>query len=113
MLLWETQVSYRTKRCRRSLSGEEFKIANIRIPPALVADIDNEVAVCGHISRSEFILASVRCLDHISYQEELMTQMYERSMMREFPCLRKRNYAGQSDREVVECQRIPSHRLDM
>jgi Arc/MetJ-type ribon-helix-helix transcriptional regulator len=71
---------------KKTVFQEESKIVNIRMPPALVSEIDTLVTKKGYMSRSEFILSSVRYyLEHVVYRDEYLNRMAERGMMREAP----------------------------
>ncbi|MBI0584638.1 MAG: ribbon-helix-helix protein, CopG family [Methanomassiliicoccus sp.] len=71
---------------RKSVNQEESKIVNLRMQPALVAEIDDLVARKGYMSRSEFILSAVRYyMDRVAYREEYLQRMQERGMIKEIP----------------------------
>jgi Arc/MetJ-type ribon-helix-helix transcriptional regulator len=71
---------------RKSVNQEESKIVNLRMQPALVAEIDDLVARKGYMSRSEFILSAVRYyMDRVAYREEYLERMKERGMIKEIP----------------------------
>ncbi len=71
---------------RKSVNQEESKIVNLRMQPALVAEIDSLVARKGYMSRSEFILSAVRYyMDHVTYREEHLLRMKERGMIKDIP----------------------------
>lgn len=71
---------------RKSVNQEESKIVNLRMQPALVAEIDDLVARNGYMSRSEFILSAVRYyMDHVTYREMHLQRMKERGMIKSIP----------------------------
>lgn len=71
---------------KKSGAQEDSKIVNVRMPPALVAEIDSWVTKKGYMSRSEFILSSVRYyLDHVAYREDFLNRLQERGMIKDIP----------------------------
>ena len=85
-IIANTSVILDEKMPKKSGTNEESKIVNVRMPPALVTEIDNWVTIRGYMSRSEFILASVRYyMDHVAYRDQYLNRMYERGLMRELP----------------------------
>ena len=71
---------------RKSVNQEESKIVNLRMQPALVAEIDELVARKGFMSRSDFILTAVRYyMDRVTYRDEYLQNMQERGMIKKIP----------------------------